>query len=146
MNQFQERPQDLMKKVPTFRERSLLEEAGISKNIQEDAFLFYSNDEIRMRALSGGMRGAAHQSTVIDGVARKTRISFELHPSVFFEDFFFEEFFADEAFVNGVDEDVTEGEAEDATAATTESPKMEGVVSILFGRDVEANIRTSRAA
>ncbi len=144
MNQFQERPQDLMKKVPTFRERSLLEEAGISKNKQEDAFLFYSNDEIRMRALSGGMRGAAHQSTVTDGVARKTRISFELHPSVFFEDFSFEEFFTDETSVNGVDEDVTE--AEDATVATAESPKMEGVASILFGRDVEANIRTSRAA
>lgn len=149
MNQFQDLSQDFTKTVPTFRESSLLEEAGISKrgsnNKQEDAFLFYSNDEVRMRVLSGGTRGAAHLSSVTDGVARKTRISFELHPSVFFEEFF-EELVSDEAFANGVIEHVTE-EEEDAAAAMAESPKMERVVSINFGgRNVKSNISTSRAA
>lgn len=148
MNQFQDLSQDFTK-IPTFRENNLLEEADISKrnsnnNKQEDAFLFYSDDEVRMRVLSGGTRGAAHRSAVIDGVARKARISFELHPSVFFEEIF-EELLSDEAFANGVDEHVTE-EGEDATAATAERPKIEGLVSILFGKDIQSNISTSRAA
>ncbi len=150
MNQFQDLSQDFTRNIPTFRETSLLEEAGISKpgsssEEEEDAFLFYSNDEVRMRALSGGTRGAAHRSAVTDGVARKTRISFELHPSVFFEDLFFEEQLPDEATANGIYEHTTE-EGEDTTAAMAESPKMEGVVPILFGKDVQSNINTSRAA
>ncbi len=148
MNQFQDLSQDFTKNIPTFHESTLLEEAGISNrgnNKQEDAFLYYSNDEVRMRALSGGTRGAAHRSAVTDGVTRKTRISFELHPSVFFEDLFSEELVSDEAFATSVNEHVTE-EGEDATAATVESTKIQGFVSILFGRDVQSNISASRAA
>ncbi len=38
-----------------------------------------------MRTLSGGILGAAHEHTVTEET-RKTRLSFELHPSVLFED------------------------------------------------------------
>mmetsp|Transcript_34228 Transcript_34228/g.51319 ORF Transcript_34228/g.51319 Transcript_34228/m.51319 type:complete len:147 (-) Transcript_34228:74-514(-) len=139
MQQFQDSPQDFTRGVPTFRiSGRLLEEAGMRKNEHEDAFLFYSDDEVRMRALSGGTRGAAHQSAGTDGVTRKTRISFELHPSVFFEDLF-----SDDAFGNGDNERVTD---EDVVEAMAENPKMEGVASILFGADVQANIKSSRAA
>lgn len=51
-----------------------------------DAFLFYSNDEVRLRSLSGGIVGADQESRSTHGSARKTRISFELHPSLFLED------------------------------------------------------------
>ena len=81
---------DLVVSVPTFRERRLLQYIEYGENEQAtdaaDAFLHYSDDEVRMRTLSGGIRGAAHQSTAPECI-RKTRISFELHPSVLlFED------------------------------------------------------------
>ena len=76
--------------VPTFRENSLLQEAGIDKSEKQatnaDAFLFYSDDEFRMRALSHGRVGANQDQVSAaaegEGIVRKTRISFELHPSV----------------------------------------------------------------
>jgi len=91
MNQFRDLSRDLylMKtSVPTFRENSLLQEAGIDKSEKQatnaDAFLFYSDDEFRMRALSHGRVGANQVSAAAEGegIVRKTRISFELHPSV----------------------------------------------------------------
>ncbi|KAL7493321.1 hypothetical protein ACHAWT_003466 [Skeletonema menzelii] len=133
--------------IPTFHGNSLLdlEEAGISTEEQdhhEDAFLFYSDDEVRMRVLSGGTRGADHhhQSTVTDGVVtRKTRISFELHPSVFFDDLL-----SDEDFIGN---DFTE---EAVMEAARNNPKVASVASILaaflFEGDGQADIRTSRAA
>lgn len=74
--------------VPTFRDRPLYEYIDIGDSSTSiDAFRFYSNDEIRMRTLSGGILGAAHdhEHTVTEET-RKTRLSFELHPSVLFED------------------------------------------------------------
>lgn len=73
--------------VPTFRDRPLYEYIGIGDSSTSiDAFQFYSNDEIRMRTLSGGILGASHEHTTEE--SRKTRLSFELHPSVLFEDLF----------------------------------------------------------
>ena len=72
--------------VPTFRDRPLYEYIDIGcSSTSIDAFRFYSNDEIRMRTLSGGILGAAHEHTVAEET-RKTRLSFELHPSVLLED------------------------------------------------------------
>ena len=94
-----------------------------------------------MRVLSGGTRGAAHQSTATDGVvARKTRISFELHPSVFFDDLL-----SDEDFINN---ELTVEAA--VMEAARNNPKVDSVASILasflFDGDVRADIRTSRSA
>eukprot|EP00985_Skeletonema_marinoi_P021650 scaffold13386_cov154-Skeletonema_marinoi.AAC.7 len=99
MNQFQEPPQEqdfpTNVPVPTFcHGNRLLQKAGIDESEQADkvdAFLLYSNDDVRMRTLSGGQVGANQQSmsTETEGEdstrKRKTRISFELHPSVFIE-------------------------------------------------------------
>lgn len=72
--------------VPTFRDRPLYEYIDIGDSSTSiDAFQFYSNDEIRMRTLSGGILGAANEHTVAEET-RKTRLSFELHPSVLLED------------------------------------------------------------
>lgn len=104
MNQFQDSPQEQEQDftvvnvpVPTFRnENSLLQAAGIDEREQADkvdAFLFYSDDEVRMRTLSGGIVGAEQRQrstptpTPTQDITRKTRISFELHPCVFMEDF-----------------------------------------------------------
>jgi hypothetical protein len=98
MNQFRDLSRDLYlttTSVPTFRENSLLQEAGIDESEKQatnaDAFLFYSDDEFRMRALSHGRVGANQDQVCAaaegKGIVRKTRISFELHPSVLlFED------------------------------------------------------------
>lgn len=72
--------------VPTFRDRPLYEYIDIGDSSTSiDAFRFYSNSEIRMRTLSGGLLGAAHEHEATEET-RKTRLSFELHPSVLFED------------------------------------------------------------
>ena len=55
-----------------------------------DAFLYYSDDEVRMRTLSGGILGSTREEPAMTNgggtIRRKTRLSFELHPSVFFDD------------------------------------------------------------
>ena len=98
MNNSQELPQDqdwpANVPVPTFRDgncslNSFLREAGFESEPQGDkvdAFLLYSNDEVRMRTISGGVLGADQESTSAEGDNRKTRLSFELHPSAFIED------------------------------------------------------------
>ena len=97
MNNSQELPQEqgwpANVPVPTFRDgncslNSFLQEAGFESEPQGDkvdAFLLYSNDEVRLRTISGGVLGADQESTSTEG-NRKTRISFELHPSAFIED------------------------------------------------------------
>ena len=101
MNHSQELPQERdwpkakSVSVPTFRHRnsldSLLQQAGFEQQGQGDkidAFLLYSNDEVRMRTISSGLLGADQESTSTeDHTIRKTRMSFEVHPSVFCEDF-----------------------------------------------------------
>jgi len=64
MNQFQDSSRDLgfTTSVPTFHENRLLQEAGFDESEKQannaDAFLLYSDDEVRMRALSHGRVGA----------------------------------------------------------------------------------------
>lgn len=89
-----------------------------------------------MRVLSDGIVGADQESTA-EGISiiRKTRISFEIHPSVFFED----SLLAEDAF--SVNADVVK-------AMNENNPKMKALASILFGvgGDLHANISTHRAA
>ena len=97
MNNSQELPQEQFWSanvpVPTFRDgntslNSFLWEAGFESEKQGDkvdAFLLYSNDEVRMRTISGGVLGADQESMSAEG-NRKTRLSFELHPAAFIED------------------------------------------------------------
>ena len=153
MNQFQEPPQEqdfpTNVPVPTFRHGNrLLEAAGIDESEQADkvdAFLLYSNDDVRMRTLGGGQVGANQQSmsTETEGEdstrKRKTRISFELHPSVFIEnlllagdDFFVSDF--DD--INDNEDDAVKVEAK----AMTEDPQMNALASL------QVNIRAPRAA
>jgi len=86
-----------------------------------------------MRTISGGILGAPHESTSTEEI-RKTRISFELHPSVFFEDFFADDFLA-----NRVNEEAV-------IKNLNENPQMSALVSLLFGEEFHANIRMPRAA
>eukprot|EP00984_Skeletonema_dohrnii_P026609 scaffold15958_cov72-Skeletonema_dohrnii-CCMP3373.AAC.2 len=149
MNQFQEPPQeqDFPKNVPvpTFRHGNrLLEAAGIDESEQADkldAFLLYSDDEVRMRTLSGGMVGADQESTSTETEGegeggtrkRKTRLSFELHPSVFIENLLL----GDDSFLSDfedIDEDAVETMAEDPQA------QVNALVSLLFGGNLHRQI------
>ena len=172
MNQFQEPPQEqdfpTNVPVPTFRHGNrLLEAAGIDESEHADkvdAFLLYSNDEVRMRTLSSGLVGANQQSmsTETEGEdstrKRKTRISFELHPSVFIEnlllagdDFFVSDFDdindnedeKEAVKVKAMTDDINDNE-EDAVEvkakAMTGDPQMNALASL------HVNIRAPRAA
>ena len=71
-------------RVPTFSPRT---NSITKKSERGDAFLRYSNDEVRMQTLM--MSTATRrdtQQTEAQVVDRKTRISFELHPSLIMED------------------------------------------------------------
>lgn len=84
-----------------------------------------------MRALSSGVRGADHHSTAPEGI-RKTRLSFELHPSVFFDDLLDDDSF------RHIDEDVVKNA----------NPQVAALIVFLFGdlNARNANVRTPRAA
>ncbi len=142
MNQFQDSPQEqdftvVNVPVPTFRnENSLLQAAGINEREQADkldAFLFYSDDEVRMRTLSGGIVGAEQRQnstptpTPTQDITRKTRISFELHPCVFMEDFLL----SNESFSDN---------EEAAGKAMNDDPYLHSI------SELYANIRAPRAA
>lgn len=107
MQQFCELPEDhgslLAVSVPTFHD-SQPQVVHISqvKTKSEDPFLYYSNDDIRMRRLTGkddnnsaatqdihddgSLVGRVQDSTRTGCITRKTRLSFEVHPSLFFDD------------------------------------------------------------
>jgi hypothetical protein len=107
---------------------------------QYDAFLYYSDDEVRMRTLSGGILGSARESTGANGalaIRRKTRLSFELHPSVFFDDLF-----ADD----DVAENINPGDL--INYLKGKNPQLAALVATFHGVDLDANanIRTPRAA
>eukprot|EP00984_Skeletonema_dohrnii_P000505 scaffold167_cov119-Skeletonema_dohrnii-CCMP3373.AAC.1 len=51
----------------------------------EDPFMYYSHQETRMNELLLSS-GENDEQVARESVARKTRISFELHPSLLFED------------------------------------------------------------
>lgn len=157
MNQFQDlrQDQDFTMNVPTlFRDKSLLVYAGLVKDEQEDAFMIYSDDEVRMRALSGGARGSDHQSTTTDGVTRKTRLSFELHPAVFYEDFLPDDFFGNgdnegdlEEYIHDIMEDMIENSALERAGLDLDQSGDHGLSSILFRGDehVEADSTITQA-
>lgn len=50
-----------------------------------DPFLYYSNDKIRMNELQ--LKDTCIGTAIDEQTSRKTRLSFELHPYMFFEDF-----------------------------------------------------------
>lgn len=141
MNQFQDSPREqdftVVMSVPTFRnENSLLQAAGIDEREQVDkvdAFLFYSDDEVRIRTLSGGIVGAEQRQrstpapTPTQVSTRKTRISFELHPCVFMEDLLL----SNESFSDN---------EEVAAKAMNEDPRLYSI------SELYANIRAPRAA
>mmetsp|Transcript_26870 Transcript_26870/g.45798 ORF Transcript_26870/g.45798 Transcript_26870/m.45798 type:complete len:158 (+) Transcript_26870:377-850(+) len=52
----------------------------------EDPFLYYSNDDVRIKTLK--MEEVSDTLTRTDNATRKTRISFEVHPSMIFNDMF----------------------------------------------------------
>ncbi|KAK1734306.1 hypothetical protein QTG54_015073 [Skeletonema marinoi] len=158
MNQFQEPPQEQEDfptnvPVPTFRHGNrLLTAAGIGESEQADkldAFLLYSNDEVRMRTLSGGMVGADQESTSTQTEGegegstrkRKTRISFELHPSVFTENLLL----GDDSSLSLSDFDDIH---EDAVKTMAEDPQAQvnALVFLLFGGNLHANHRAPKAA
>jgi hypothetical protein len=134
MNQSQDsfRDLDFTTSVPTFRENRLLQEAGIDESEKQannaDVFLLYSDDEVRMRALSNGRVGANQVSAVAEGegIVRKTRISLELHPSVLL--------FEDDLLL-AEDEDSFHIHEVDVIRAMKENPhpQMRALASILFG-------------
>ena len=75
---------------------------GTQQRQGHDAFLYYSNDEVRINALK--LRGDGsrdnhethqQQQPLEVEVERKTKLSFELHPSLLLEDLF-----------DGVDDDI----------------------------------------
>ena len=153
MNHSQEPPQErdwpANVPVPTFRRgsslSSSLQEAGFEQQCDTvDAFLLYSNDEVRMRTISSGVLGAGQESTSTEGGTRKTRISFELHPSVFIEDFLLADADdnADDS-LYGEPDDISE---EDVVEALSNGSHMNALVSYLLGEDLNSNIRVPEAA
>jgi hypothetical protein len=88
-----------------------------------DAFLYYSDDEVRMRTLSGGILGSTREEPAMSNgggttIRRKTRLSFELHPSVFLDDLF-------------SDDDV----AENINNLKGHNPQLAALIATLFGVD-----------
>ena len=149
MSQFQESPpkQDITMNapVPSFRHvNSLLRESDIGKSEQAanvDAFLLYSDDEVRMRAISGGSVGVGKESTSteVQGSTRKTRLSFELHPSLFCEGF---EEINEEDEVKAMKHFTLCGtNEEDAVKvkAMKKDPHRKELVSIILGEDLQSN-------
>ena len=96
-----------------------------------DAFLLYSDDEVRMRTLSGGILGSAREESTGakangGGAIRKTRLSFELHPSVFYDDLFVDD---------NVDvaENINAGDV--VNSLKNQNSQLEALVATLFGVD-----------
>ncbi len=119
--------------APSRHDNHLLQEVRIGESepaANTDAFLFYSNDDVRLRSLSGGIVGADQESrrpTHGHGSARKTRISFELHPSLFCEELLY----TGDSFFSGFD-DVN---LEDAFKAMNADPRLKAFVSRLLRGD-----------
>lgn len=80
------------------------------KSERDDAFLRYSNDQVRMRTLmmstATTTQGEEHTTTThqAEQVERKTRLSFELHPSLIIEDLLQDLDYGD---ANGISDDVS---------------------------------------
>jgi hypothetical protein len=128
--------------VPTFRDhRPIQDNRAVEDHLAYDAFLLYSDDEVRMRTLSGGILGSAREESTMTnrgGVIRKTALSFELHPSVFFDDLFSDDNVAENININAGEDLVNN--------LKNQNPQLAALVATLFGVDLGANIRTPRAA
>ena len=70
------------------------------------------------------------------GAIRKTALSFELHPSVFFDDLFSDDNVAEN--INAAEDLVNN--------LKNQNPELAALVATLFGVNLGANIRTPRAA
>jgi hypothetical protein len=92
--------------VPTF---SPCTSTSTNKN-ERDSFLHYSNDEVRIRTLMMSEEGDSNSSSSAEAeenvvrppaqpLERKTRISFELHPSLILDDMLLN----DEQFASSID-------------------------------------------
>jgi hypothetical protein len=150
MSQLQDKPnakdKDATLNVLTFRDHPLSQETDRGGDIRQaedpadDTFLYYSDDEIRMRAISGGIVGAA-QETAKPEVKRKSRLSFELHPSVFYDDLFSNELSQDET-NKRITEEIVEN------MKKSHHPHMVALLSILLGEEdeIHPNVSTPRAA
>mmetsp|Transcript_28464 Transcript_28464/g.60298 ORF Transcript_28464/g.60298 Transcript_28464/m.60298 type:complete len:159 (-) Transcript_28464:221-697(-) len=68
-----------------------------SSCMSNDAFLYYSDDRNRMKALKLEDDEAASTERVSNQCERKTRLSFELHPSLILDDMLDELFSEDES-------------------------------------------------
>jgi hypothetical protein len=93
-----------------------------------------------MRTLSGGILGSARDVLTLTGAnggeaIRKTRISFELHPSVFLDDLFSDD---------DVAENINAGDL--IKNLKGNNPQLAALVATFHGVDLDANIRTPRAA
>eukprot|EP00581_Thalassiosira_minuscula_P005281 CAMPEP_0183742410 /NCGR_PEP_ID=MMETSP0737-20130205/64680_1 /TAXON_ID=385413 /ORGANISM="Thalassiosira miniscula, Strain CCMP1093" /LENGTH=117 /DNA_ID=CAMNT_0025977993 /DNA_START=475 /DNA_END=825 /DNA_ORIENTATION=+ len=75
----------------------------------DDPFLFYSNDDIRIKTLK--LKEVSHKAKLADkaNAQRKSRISFELHPSLIFEDMLDELRADNSSDVDGFDLEFDEG-------------------------------------
>eukprot|EP00584_Thalassiosira_punctigera_P009288 CAMPEP_0172536924 /NCGR_PEP_ID=MMETSP1067-20121228/8636_1 /TAXON_ID=265564 ORGANISM="Thalassiosira punctigera, Strain Tpunct2005C2" /NCGR_SAMPLE_ID=MMETSP1067 /ASSEMBLY_ACC=CAM_ASM_000444 /LENGTH=145 /DNA_ID=CAMNT_0013322111 /DNA_START=98 /DNA_END=535 /DNA_ORIENTATION=+ len=89
----------------------------------EDAFLYYSNDEVRMKTLrlSDEASIAASANAESSRPERRTRLSFELHPSLILDDMM-DELLNDEDALGEIDFDRLEN---------SDDPKM-GLLAELF--------------
>ena len=147
--------------VPTFRDdhRTLQDNRAVGDPIAYDAFLHYSDDEVRMRTLSGGILGSTREEATGAngrGAIRKTRLSFELHPSVFYDDLFADDdvnspqLAALVATLFGVDDDLFADDnvdvAENINAEDVVNSTKDNDAKLTALVDLDANIRTPRAA
>ena len=155
MQQFHELPEDdqgslLIVSVPTFHDSQpqVLHISQAKTTKSEDPFLYYSNDDVRMRRLTGkDNNSTATQDSHDDGslgrvqdstrtgctITRKTRLSFEVHPSLFFDDSH------DEERASHLDLDAA------AKKIAAENTQLSPLIQALFG-ELEAKACIPRAA
>jgi hypothetical protein len=67
----------------------------------EDPFMYYSHQETRMNALLLRSNDENDEQVAKESVDRKTRISFELHPSLLLDDLFLEDQYLGAEVLNG---------------------------------------------
>mmetsp|Transcript_27813 Transcript_27813/g.47279 ORF Transcript_27813/g.47279 Transcript_27813/m.47279 type:complete len:148 (-) Transcript_27813:58-501(-) len=74
----------------------------------EDPFLYYSNDDVRMKTLR--LEEVSDSSTRTENATRKTRLSFEVHPSMIFDDMLDELYGDDDDLLGEIDIDNLEAD------------------------------------
>ena len=76
-----------------------------STSTKQDSFLRYSNDEVRLKALMlpSSSSSIKSQASSQQRVERKTRLSWELHPSLLIEDMLLDAAFNHDSIEDGID-------------------------------------------